>query len=235
MHGTKQQLAKLQQVDFEIEGVAIIPQPQVRNLGVIFDPSLDMKAHVTALCKRAYFELHNINCLRDSLTKQAATAAIHAFVTSRLDHHNALLYGLPNNTINKVQNVQNSAARTLTGGRRRDHITPVFKKLHWLKIRPRIEYKILIITYKCLFGNGPEYLRELLTFHRPERNLRSSSDSRMLVDPQTRLSTAGDRSYYKAAPYLWNKLPHNVRHAQTLGQFKQRLKSFLYQREYGPK
>ena len=72
VYGTPQQLAKLQEVKIEIDGVTLTPQAEVKNLGVIFDASLNMKSHVNSLCRKAYQELHNINCIRPSLNKQAA-------------------------------------------------------------------------------------------------------------------------------------------------------------------
>ena len=232
VHGTPQQLAKLQEVKIEIDGVTLTPQAEVKNLGVIFDASLNMKSHVNSLCRKAYQELHNINCIRPSLNKQAAAMTIHSFVTSRIDYANALLYGLPNSTIQKVQGLQNSAARTLTGAKRNEHITPILKDLHWLKVRPRIEYKQLILVYKSLYGNGPEYLKDMLHFKTSFRTLRSSVDKNLLEEPRTRLSTGGDRSFYKSGPHLWNNLPQNIRNAETLSQFKSQLKKYLYQREY---
>ncbi len=232
VHGTPQQLAKLENISIKVDGVVLTPKAEVRNLGVIFDPTLSMKPHVNALCKRAYHELHNINCIRSSLNKEAAAMVIHSFVTSRIDNCNALLYGLPNSTIYKVQGVQNSAARTLTGAKRRDHITPVLKSLHWLKVKPRIEYKLLIIVYKCLYGNGPQYLKDLLVFKTHSRNLRSSADNSILEVPKTKLTTGGDRSFHRAGPTLWNNLPQHIRQSDTLSQFKSKLKKHLYQREY---
>ena len=232
IHGTVQQLAKLTNVFIEIDNVKIVPKPHVRDLGVMLDPSLNMKEHVSALCRSAYYELHNINCIRKSLSAEAAAAAIHAFVTSRLDHCNALLYGLPNCTIDRLQKVQNSAARALTGSKKRDHITPILKSLHWLPIRVRIEYKLLVIVHKCLFGNGPDYLRDLLVFHQPNRSLRSTSEINLLVEPFTKNKTGGDRSFQKAGPKLWNKLPQRLRTCNSTDQFKCQLKSYLYSRTF---
>ncbi len=213
-----------------------MPQCEVKNLGVLFDQTLSMKSHVSALCRRAYHELHGINCLRGSLNKEAAAAAVHAFVTSRIDNCNALLYGIPDCTLMKVQKVQNAAARTLTGGRKTQHIKPVLKSLHWLPVcyhgRPRIVYKILVIVYKCLYGNGPEYLKELLVPYTPSRTLRSGTDSRLLIEPRTRLATGGDRSFQKAGPLLWNSLPRDIRMSNSLCQFKSKLKKYLYTKAF---
>ena len=83
---------------------------------------------------------------------------IHAFITCRIDQCNSLLYGL-GLTHNKTQRIQNSAARLVTRTRFHDHITPVLQKLHWLPVRYRNMYNILIFTYKCIHGLTPLYLQ----------------------------------------------------------------------------
>ncbi len=87
---------------------------------------------------------------------------IHAFVTSRLDQNNSLLAGAPKQQLRKLQYLQNSAVRLLTGTRRSEHIIPVPRDLHWLPVYQRIDFKILIVTYKCLNGLAPDYLAGLL-------------------------------------------------------------------------
>jgi len=80
---------------------------------------------------------------------------VHAFMTSRLDYCNALLGGCPARLINKLQLVQNTAAPVLTRTRKYDHISPVLSTLHCLPIKHRINFKILLITYKALNGSAP--------------------------------------------------------------------------------
>ncbi len=87
---------------------------------------------------------------------------IHAFMTSRLDYCNALLGGCSAHLINKLQMVQNAAARVLTRTRKYDHISPVMSTLHWLPIKDRIDLKILLITYKALNGSGSSVLERTL-------------------------------------------------------------------------
>ena len=74
---------------------------------------------------------------------------VHAFVTSKLDSCNGVLTGLPGKEINKLQHVQNSAARLVAGAKKQEHITSVLQTLHWLLIRARTDFKILLITYKA--------------------------------------------------------------------------------------
>ena len=133
------------------------------NLGVVFDEIFSLKSHVNSLCTSARYYLHNIRLARKYFTQGAAEKAIHAFVKSRLDCNNHLLYGLPRCKIEKLKKIQNTAARILTGAKRDIHITPVLKHLHWLPISCRIKYKILTLTYKCI--NKISILSLCLTNH----------------------------------------------------------------------
>ncbi len=129
----------------------------------------------------------------------------------------------PASSINKLQIVQNAAARVLTRSRIYDHITPILQSLHWLPIKFRISYKILLLTYKALNDFAPAYLTNLLSRYNPTRSLRSQN-SGLLVVPK---STKGGRTFSYLAPKLWNSLPDNVRGSDTLSLFKSRLKTSL--------
>ena len=104
--------------------------PSARNIGVIFDQSLCMVPHVNAVCQSSFFHLRNIGFICKYLTYDAAKIIIHAFVVSKLDYCNSLLYGLPSYLIRKLQHVQNSAARLVNQCPRFCHITPVLRDLH---------------------------------------------------------------------------------------------------------
>ncbi len=160
-----------------------------------------------------------------------AEILIHAFMTSRLDYCNALLGGCSARLINKLQMVQNAAARVLTRTRKYDHISPVLSTLHWLPTKHRIDFKILLITYKALNGLAPQYLSELLSHYSPSRPLRSQNSGHLII-PRISKSTAGGRSFSYLAPKLWNNLPNTVREADTLCQFKSRLKTHLFNLAY---
>ena len=127
---------------------------------------------------------------------------------------NATAFGLPDSHIAKLQRIQNSAARLVTRTRFHDHITPVLQKLHWLPVRYRIMYKILILTYKCIHGFAPLYLQELTQEYKPTRNLRSSSKLNLISATVSTL-TYGHRSFYKASAELWNNLPMHVKSCRT--------------------
>ena len=121
----------------------------------------------------------------------------------------------------------NTAARILTRTKKCEHISPIIQSLHWLPISKRIDYKILVLTYKCLHNRAPANLQELVQPYEPVRSLRSSSKSLLQV-PKTRLKTYGDRAFAKAAPILWNTLPLNIRECDSLDTFKTVIKTYLF-------
>ncbi len=106
---------------------------------------------------------------------------VHAFITSKLDNCNSLLYGLPKFLIDRLQNMQNCAARLVTGSKKYDHITPLIKQLHWFPISQRIIYKIILITCKSLNGSAPDYINNMLKPYTPSANLRSSSKGLLTI------------------------------------------------------
>ncbi len=129
-----------------LDGCSVNYSSSVRNLGVLFNSNLSFDSHVSSICKTAFFHLKNISKLRPMLSMSNAEILIHAFMTSRLDYCNALVGGCSARLINKLQMVQNAAARVLTRTRKYEHISPVLSTLHWLPTKHRIDFKILLIT-----------------------------------------------------------------------------------------
>ena len=105
------------------------------------------------------------------------------------------------------------------------HLTPS-SCLHWLPVKARIQFKILLITFKAIHGLAPKYLRDLLTFKSSLYNLRSS-DSILLSMPVARSKTLGDRAFMVAAPRLWNSLPKELRAITNVNSFKAHIKTYL--------
>ena len=177
-----------------LDGITLASSTTVRNLGVIFDQDLSFNSHIKQTSRTAFFHLRNITKIRRILSKTDAEKRIHAFVTSRLDYCNSLLSGCPNKSIKTLQLIQNAAARVLTGTRNRDHISPVLASLHWLPVKFRIEFKILLLTYKALHGQAPSYLKELIVPYYPTRTLRSLNAG-LLVVPIVSKSRTGARAF----------------------------------------
>ena len=116
----------------------------------------------------------------------------------------------------QLQRVQKAAARIVSVSLKFCHITPVLMRLHWLPIDLRIEFKILIITYKTLHGLVPAYIEDLLVSYIPGRYLRSAKKN-LLAVPGFKLNQGyGRRAFFVPAPLFWNSLPQHVRDAESL-------------------
>lgn len=229
--GSKHMLKQMPTITVTVGNDNITPTDVARNIGVIFDSNMSMEKQVNNICKSAWHHLRNIGQNRHFLDNNSAERLVHAFVSSKLDNMNSLLVGIPKRLRNKLQRVQNAAARIITRTKKYEHITPVLVNLHWLPIKQRIDYKIALITFKALHGKAPAYITELLQTAPNTRNLRSN-DQHLLQCPRTSMVSYGDRSFAHVAPSLWNKLPFDIRSADSLDSFKSKLKTHLFLNAY---
>ena len=210
----------------------IAPSPSVRNLGVTLNRDGFMSDQISQICKSAYFSLSRIGKIRKLLDKPTTEKLIHAFVTSKLDYCNSLLYGITKDQLDRLQSVQNAAARLVTCTRKFDHITPVLTDLHWLPVEARIKFKILLTTFKIVRGAAPLYLIDLIELYVPTRNLRSAEKLRLAPPHGYFNKTYGQRAFSVCAPLLWNSLPLEIRSARTVNSFKHGLKTHLFTQYY---
>ncbi|KAI2646385.1 hypothetical protein H4Q32_025467 [Labeo rohita] len=201
-------------------------QHKIRNLGVIFDCALMFDHQVKNVVKNCYYQLRTIAKMKSFLSVPDLEKVIHAFITSHLDYCNALYVGISQSLIWKLQMVQNAAARLLTGVKKRERITPVLERLHWLPVKQRIHYKVLLYVYKAVHELAPEYIKDLVCMNscRAQRY----SNCLQLFVPRTRLKTKGDRAFSVVGPRLWNALPPDVRSASSVAVFKSCVKTYLY-------
>ena len=123
-----------------------------KNLGILFDSELDFIPHIRNTTKIGFYHLKYIARVRPFLSLASTEVLMHAFISSRLDYCNALVSGPPKKSISQLQLLQNSVVRVLMKTRKRAHITPVLESLHWLPVRFRIDFKVLLLVFKCLKG-----------------------------------------------------------------------------------
>ena len=210
----------------------IVRSDIIRYLGVWMDKELNFKQHVTKKCQCAMINYKRIQSIRHLLDIKTTESLFLSLYVSHLDYCNSVLYGLPVITINKLQRMQNMCACLVLRKTKYNSAREYLKCLHWLPIRQRIAYKILVLTFKALHGEGPMYLQELIQKQQPgKRNLRSNNKN-LLVRPHTKLKTFATRPFKVATPELWNDIPSELRSACSLLKFKNGLKTFLYQQAF---
>ena len=226
--------ASISSVSVSVGDSNILSSPKVRDLGVIFVECLTLDAHISNICRRAHFYFRNIGRIRMLLSFEASSQLIHALITTTLDYCNGILFNLPKNKIERLQRIQNQAARMLKRIPRRNHITAVLKDLHWLKINERIEFKILILTHRAFYETGPIYLSELLKKHNSSNRTRRANDHCLLsISPISKMCAIVilNNHLVMLHLFLWNRLDMSIR-MLDFDHFKSRIKTELYLRYF---
>ena len=150
--GTQIDLAGVSGWTVTVGNPEILPSKSARNIAAFMDSALNMETHINNIIRSCYAQLHFICKIPKYLTIDAAKTVVHAFVLSRPDNLNSLLYDIP----------ASNDARLIVKQSRMNHITPALMKLHWIPVKYRIEYKILFLVYKCVTGVAPSYLVSLI-------------------------------------------------------------------------
>lgn len=134
---------------------------------------------------------------------------------------------MPKYVINRLQVVQNAAARTLLQIPRHKSTRAALKTLHWLPVQARIKFKAICNTHRAMNDRGPALIKKLVTHYIPSRNLRSSAD---LLMQQSRIKRArwGGRSFKHLVPKIWNTLPRDTHMITNKLEFRKRLKTWLF-------
>lgn len=201
------------------DGCSIPVTTMVTNLGVKLDHELSLAPQINSICSQSYRLLRNLASIRKFISTKDLQLLVQSIIVSRIDNCNSLLYGVLAGNINKLQKLQNACARLIFGKKRREHVTPLLKELHWLPIRQRIVFKILLLVFKFYQEMTPIYISELL--HKSTRN------ELTLIVPRAN-TQYGDRAFSNCAPRLWNALPMSIRGSDTLCYFRSHLKHHLF-------
>ena len=206
-----------------VEDDCIRHSEAVKNVGVWLDKNLSFDKHVNAIVSHCYKLIKNISRIRKVITKEQTEILVHSVISSKLDYCNSLLINTSQANLFKLQKVQNTAARLVVQGRKRDGISKVLRDLHWLKIESRIIFKILLLTYKRIKGLCSQNLRiEYKAYNcRPQDYL--------LLEIKAAKTKYGKRTFDYAAPRLWNALPLELRKEENIDKFKGQIKTILFE------
>jgi len=213
----------------------VMPVRSVRDLGIYIDSDLSMRSHVLRTSAGCFAVLRQLYSIRRYVTRQVLQSLVVSLVLTRLDYGCATLAGCTASLLSKLQSVMNAAARLVYSARKYDHVTPLLRELHWLRMPERITYRLAVYAYRCQHGLAPPYL--VTDIHRvadvdSRRRLRSASSAQLFV-PSTEHATIGDRAFPVAAARAWNSLPPHVTSSPSLPVFKSRLKTELFARSFG--
>jgi len=155
--GSRQQRDKLSVQQVTVVSSPVIVSSNARDLAS-FDIQRSLSGHVIALCRSCYYQLRQLRPVIRSLAEDVVSTLVQAFVLCRLDYCNSLLFGMTDDLFQRLQGIQNAAARLVTGTGRREHITPVLRRLHWLPVRQCVEFKLALLNNKSLLGQLPPNL-----------------------------------------------------------------------------
>ena len=161
--------------------------------------------------------------MRSILSDKHTEMLVHSVITSRLDYCNSVFVNLDAVNINKLQKVQNAAAGLTARRNRRSAASELLSKLHWLNIRPRVAFKIMLLTYKCVTHQCSNNFEVSYKTHNCRPN------DLLMLDLKYAVTKYGKRTFWHTSPRLWNALPVYIRTAESLERFKKLLKTFLFQ------
>ena len=167
-------------------------------------------------------KLRNIAKMKAFLTESQMQTIVQSLILSSLDYCNSLFYGLNQSTMKKLQTLQNRACRIIKGLKKRESVEESLKDLHWLKVPQRIEFKLILLVFKCLNGLAPSYLSNKLRY-------RSCGSRGMLIE-STETESNCFRAFSSSAPHLWNNLPLEIRQTSSITVFKSKVKTYLFRK-----
>ena len=215
--------------ELEINGIFLKPSVCIRtvqvakNLGFHLDSTLRLDPQIKKLKASVCHKLRNISKMKPFLSEKQIQIITQALVMSSLDYCNALYIGANQPILKQLQNLQNRAARVIKGLKRKDDVTPYLEELHWLKVKERIEFKILLLVFKCIYGLAPKYLSDLIQYN--------SSSSGRTVSLHC-LPHTSSKAFSAVAPKLWNDLPQEIKQTVNINLFKKKLKAHLFRKCY---
>ena len=180
------------------------------------------------------YNLLRIKHIRRHLTQDVAQILVSSLVMSHLDYAKSLLYGLLACDIDKLQHVQNCAAKLVINRSKYDSRIQAFIDLHWLPIWAYIDNKMLTVVYKCLNQEAPKYLMDMLTHKVSTGNgLWSNNLHNLLEIPKIRRKTFAVRSFSYVGPTFWNDLLDNLTTIQNAETFRKKLNTYLFKKSFG--
>ena len=209
------------------DNALITPSKHIKNLGIYMDCHMTFDVHIQEMRKKVMGILFFLNRIKDKFDFDTRKTVIQSLALSIINYC-LPVYGTTNSTLlQRVQKLQNFAAKICVGGARRsDHATPFILQLEWLKIEKKIIFEAAINVYKIKNKLFPDWFMQFPTNNDISHNRYTTRQQHNLYVSHTNTDHGG-RSLSVLGPKIWNTLPDNVTNSLTLQVFRKRLKEFL--------
>ena len=147
-----------------IQSTSVASCKSVHDLGMYLDSDMSMHKHVMQLVCSCYGVLRKLRSVRRRrlLPCTALTTLVSSFIMSKVDYCNVVLAGLPQRDLDHVQSVVSVAARLSADAHKYDHVTPLLRDLHWLRVPECVKFKLCVLVHRCFTGAAPQYLTAVL-------------------------------------------------------------------------
>ena len=225
--GTKQMLSRLDDFKLSLLGKELTPCDSVRDLGVYVDSQLSYDKHVSKTVSSCVSRLCQINRVKHVFDKRTLKLVINALVFSRLFYCSSVWSNTAKKNVDKLQLVQNFAARIVANKRKYEHVTPILRSLNWLPVRDQLYFRDAVLAFKCMSGLAPVYLSDkLITRSTVSKRELETRNSQMLNIPLFRTAT-GQKTFYYRTVNIWNNLNNDIKLCIDVNSFRNKLRGVL--------
>lgn len=196
-----------------------------KNLGLFLDDELRFKKHVSLLIKKAYNALRVLYVSRSLLSKNLKKKLCESLVLTQLNYCDVVYMScLDRITANRLQKVQNSCVRFITGINRREHVSNRIKELSWLKVKDRFTLHYACLVHSVITHQQPQYLYNKLSQNLNIHNLNTRFNYKLRIPPHR--TAVFQRSFSYTGVSVYNHVPDNIKHL-SMPSFKNKLKKYL--------
>ena len=214
-----------EQISIQIDGKAIKRVNETKSLGLQIDEHLTWTRLVENISKKIASAIGALKRVRQFIDTSTAQTIYGALIQPYFDYCSSVWDGL-NVTLNdKLQKLQNRAARVIAKSRYYASSSNLFSKLGWDNLLTRRKKQKAILMFKIINELTPLYLRELFEYRSTGYNLRKSENTLFVPKPRTNY---GKRSFSYNGAVLWNELPQNIRAICSLSRFKREIHNLSF-------
>ena len=207
-------------IQASLESKPIRRVDHTKSLGLIIDDRLSWNFQIDELCKRVSCAIGALKRLRPFVSEATAIQIYRALVLPYFDYCSAVWDGLCNRLADKVQKLQNRAARVILKAKYDTSSSILRNRLSWDTLAIRRKKQKAVLMYKCLNGLVPNYLQNLFTHRCTSYNLRNQEYKITLPKPRTDFLK---RSFSYSGAKLWNDLPLSIQSSSSLAKFKREI------------